>query len=58
MDELTIRRIAMGLITDNTRYIADKGIDERTITLAHVRGIVEMANEMIVALETEGDADV
>lgn len=58
MTELTIRRIAMNFITDNTRYIADKGIDERTITLAYVRGIVEMANEMIVALETEGDADV
>lgn len=47
----------MSFITDNTRYIADKGIDERTITLAYVRGVIEMANEMIVALETEGDAE-
>lgn len=56
MDELTIRRIAMAFITDNTRYIADKGIDERTITLAYVRGVIEMTNELIATMEKEGDA--
>lgn len=59
MDELTIRRIAMSLIADNTCYIADNNADERTIMLAYVRGIITMANEMIATLEleTEGDAE-
>lgn len=57
MNELTIRRIAMSFITDNTRYIADKDADERIITLAYVRGVTEMANEMIATLEMEGDAE-
>lgn len=56
MTELTIRRIAMGLITRNTEYIADEDEDVRTIA-AFVRGVAAMANEMIVALDTEGDAE-
>lgn len=58
MTELTIRRIAISLIADNTCYIADNNADERTITLAYVRGVIEMANELIATLETEGDVDV
>lgn len=57
MTELTIRRIAMGLIADNTCYIADNNTDERTIMLAYVRGIITMANELIAILEMEGDAE-
>lgn len=58
MNELTIRRIAMGLITDNTRYVADKGQNERTVTLAYVRGVVAMANELIAVCGTEDEEGV
>lgn len=57
MTELTIRRIAMGLITRNTEYIADEDEDVRTIAIAFVSGVTEMANELIVALEMEGDTE-
>ncbi len=57
MDELTIRRIAMGLITRNTEYIADEDTDVRTIALAFVSGVVTMANELITTLDAEGDAN-
>ena len=53
MTELTIRRIAIGLIADNTCYIADNNADERTIMLAYIRGIITMANDIICALEEE-----
>lgn len=56
MTELTIRRVAMELITKNTEYIADEDADVRTIALAFVSGVVAMANGLIVTLETEGDA--
>ena len=58
MTELTIRRIAMGLIADSYKYLEDLSEGERTIALAHVRGIVRMANELIAALETEGEEGV
>ncbi len=57
MTELTIRRIAMGLIADNTCYIDDNGTDERTIMLGYVMGIVTMANEMIAVCGKEGDTE-
>lgn len=58
MTELTIRRIAMSLVVDSYKYLEDLSEDERTIMLAYVRGIVAMANELIVTLETEGEEGV
>ena len=57
MTELTIRRIAMSLIADSYRYLESLTEEERTIALTQVRGIVTMANELIAALETDGDAN-
>ncbi len=55
MTELTIRRIAMGFIANYTEYLADLDKDERMAALASINGVVQMANELIVALETEGE---
>lgn len=57
MTELTIRRLAMSLIADATCYIADNNADERTIALSYVYGVITMTNELIAALETEGDEE-
>ena len=57
MIELTVRRIAMGLLADSYKYLADMSAEERTIALAYMSGVVAMANELIVTLETEGDTD-
>lgn len=57
MTELTIRRIAMGLITNYTEYLADLDKDERMVALASINGVVQMANELIAVCGTEGDAE-
>lgn len=57
MTELTIRRIAMGLIASYTQYLADLDKDERMVALASISGVVQMANELIAALETEGETE-
>jgi hypothetical protein len=56
MTELTIRRIAMGLIANYTRYLADLDKDERMVALASINGVVQMANELIAVCGTGGDA--
>lgn len=57
MTELTIRRIAMSLIASYTEYLADLDKDERMVALASINGVVQMANELIAALEMGGDAE-
>ena len=48
----------MSLIVDSYKYLEDLSEEERTIALAHVRGIVRMTNELIAALEMEGEEGV
>ena len=58
MIELTVRRIAIGLIADSYNYLADPSAEERTKALTYMSRVVAMANELLIAvLETEGDTD-